>query len=229
VETVCSSETLAHSKNTTRCGVHTNTRLERCARVLEYTDIPKVFFTPQSYYPGHCCTDVIRAHCCATKCFNNDLGFHFCATISLGHSWTNIIRGHCCITTCSNNYLGSHCRATMTPGHAACLLLGKRDRHDALLKCSSVTLEREHLIMFTCIALKPSNPTQLYCELHKRLPEVGHDGLNSASRSTVRREGWTVPPNYLHQSKAGLCGVFINWKLLQATSGQVILIICFYV
>jgi hypothetical protein len=28
---------------------------------LEYTDIPKVFFTPHNV--GHCCTNVIRGYC----------------------------------------------------------------------------------------------------------------------------------------------------------------------
>jgi hypothetical protein len=83
---------------------------------LEYTDIPKVFFTP--HLVGHCCTDVTQGDCCA-------LG-HSCINVAwscaMVHSYRNVIWGHCA-TVCSNNYLSSHCCATMALWYAGCLPL----------------------------------------------------------------------------------------------------------
>jgi hypothetical protein len=47
----------------------------------EYTEIPKVFFTP--HHAGHCCTNVIPGHCFASMHFNNEVGSHCCATVTL--------------------------------------------------------------------------------------------------------------------------------------------------
>jgi hypothetical protein len=48
---------------------------------LEYTNIPKVFFTP--HHVGRCCNNAIRGHCCSTMRYNNELGSHCCTTKTL--------------------------------------------------------------------------------------------------------------------------------------------------
>jgi hypothetical protein len=55
---------------------------------LEYTSIPKAFFTP--HHVGRSCIHVIPVHCCVP--------FHSC---------TNVSPNICCATMSSNNYLRS--------------------------------------------------------------------------------------------------------------------------
>jgi hypothetical protein len=62
---------------------------------LEYTEIPKVFFTPH-YVGRH--TDVIGGHCSVA-----------------GHFYTNVIPGHCCVLgRACGNVIPNHCWAIMS-------------------------------------------------------------------------------------------------------------------
>jgi hypothetical protein len=67
---------------------------------LEYTDIPKVFFTP--HHVGPCCTNVIRGHCCVqiilSLMLSQAIVTQCLPTITLGCSCPDVIWGrcHCC-------------------------------------------------------------------------------------------------------------------------------------
>jgi hypothetical protein len=81
---------------------------------LEYTGIPKAFFTYTPHHIGHCCSNVIEDHCCI-----------------LDHSFTNVIPGHFCTTVCSNNgTLGSHCCTTVVSKNV-----------DGPIRCFSLVIE----------------------------------------------------------------------------------------
>jgi hypothetical protein len=130
-------------RNTCRCFV---ILLNKIGKVysLEYTDIPKVFFTP--HHVGHCSTKTIRCNCCT-------LGYSCTYVIrsqccSLGHSCTNAIRCNRCATMVSLPTVERQRPPVMRVAH----LVDKTRQSDmeGSIRCSSLKLEREeHLKRFT--------------------------------------------------------------------------------
>jgi hypothetical protein len=109
---------------------------------LEYTDIPKVLFTP--YHVSHCCT-VTRVHFWEAMCSNNDLDYHCYVTMYLGHCCINDVRHHCYAAVFQqcflfqllcNNDLG---RASFLPP-----VRKVTDKH-GLKRRSLLTLQRENI------------------------------------------------------------------------------------
>lgn len=76
------------------------------AYCLEHTDVPEAFFTPR--HVGIFCTNVIRRHCFATVCSNNDLSC--CATAF--RQWISVAKG----TT--DNHIWTSCE-TVTRSHTS--------------------------------------------------------------------------------------------------------------
>jgi hypothetical protein len=130
---------------------------------LEYTDIPKVLFSP--HHVGHCCT-VVWGRWWA-RCV---------PTMSLGLCYTNLVWCHCA-TMCSINDLASQCYAAMTLVMRVAYIKGETrqtGRHWRPIWCS-LTLEREEYSK-TEMCLQKQNLTQFYfsscCILLQNLKHV---------------------------------------------------------
>jgi hypothetical protein len=89
---------------------------------LEYTEIPKVLFTP--HHVDRCCTISIPLHCCVLghSCINAVPG-RCCV---FGSSCTNVIPGDCLAKISANNDLRSFLHCSDPSSHCC----ENRDRHE---------------------------------------------------------------------------------------------------
>jgi hypothetical protein len=125
---------------------------------LEYTNIPKAFFTPR--HLGRCCTSVIPTHYCV---LSHSYAYFIQARCCVSyHSCTNVNPKYCCTTMGFNNGVGS---------------CGQKGRYDQPIRCYSITIGRkEHLIKNWRRCRRKRSPNFRY------YPNTGLDGLRKTTK-----------------------------------------------